>query len=86
MPTRKLMDLPMLRLEHYFSYMIHLSQQIFHPQQKFYMDVLHKEQFFQDHPNMSIYPRFSRNSSNFRKNRKKTLTKPTELRIYTFSR
>ena len=76
----------MLRLEHYFSYMIHPSQQIFHPQQKFYMDVLCKEQFFQDHPNVSIYPRFGRNSSNFRKNRKKTLTKPTELRIYIFSR
>ena len=49
------MDLPMLRLEHYFSYMIHPSQQIFHPQQKFYMDVLCKEQFFQDHPNMCQY-------------------------------
>ena len=58
MPTRKLMDLPMLRLKHYFSYLIHPSWQIFHPQQKFYMDVLHKEQFFQDHPNVSIYPRF----------------------------
>ena len=86
MPTRKLMDLPMLRLKHYFSYMIHPSWQIFLPQQKFYMDILHKEQFFQDHQNVSIYPRFGRNSSNFRKNRKKTLTKPTELRIYVFSR
>ena len=36
----------MLRLEHYFSYMTHPSQQIFHPQQRFYMDVLHREQFF----------------------------------------
>ena len=43
MPTRKLMDLPMLRLQHYFSYVTHPSWQIFHPQQKFYMDVLHKE-------------------------------------------
>ena len=43
------MDLPMLRLEHYFSYVIHPSWQIFLPQQKFYMDILHKEQFFQDH-------------------------------------
>ena len=75
------MDLPMLRLEYYFSSVIHPSWQIFHPQQKFYMDILHKEQFFQDHPNVSIYLRFSRNSSNFRKNRKKTSTKPTELRI-----
>ena len=66
----------MLRLEHYFSYVIHPSWQIFHPQQKFYMDILHKEQFFQDHQNVSIYPRFGRNSSNFRKNRKKTSTKP----------
>ena len=76
----------MLRLKHYFSYVIHASHLTFLPQQKFYMDVLHKEQFFQDHQNMSIYPRSSRNSSNFRKNRKKTLTKPTEPKIYMFSR
>ena len=49
-------------------------------------DILHKEQFFQDHQNMSIYPRFGRNSFNLRKNRKKTLTKPTEPKIYVFSR
>ena len=75
MPTRKLTVLPMLKLEHYFSYVIHPSHQIFLPQQKFYMDVLHKEQFFQDHQNVSIYPD-SADSFNFRKNRKKTLTKP----------
>ena len=86
MPTRKLMVLPMLKLEHYFSYVIHPSHQIFLPQQKFYMDVLHKEQFFQDHQNVSIYPRFGRNSFNFRKNRKKTSTKPTEPKIYMSSR
>ena len=86
MPTRKLMVLPMLKLEHYFSYVIHPSCQIFLPQQKFYMDVLHKEEFFQDHQNVSIYHRFSRNSFNFRKNRKKTLTKPTEPKIFVSSR
>ena len=86
MPTRKLMVLPMLKLKHYFSYMIHPSCQISLPQQKFYVDILHKEQFFQDHQNMSIYPRFGRNSFNFRKNRKKTLTKPTEPKIYVSSR
>ena len=35
---------------------------------------------------VNIPPRFSRNSSSLRKNRKKTSTKPTELRIYVFSR
>ena len=73
---------PMLRLEHYFSYVTHPSWQIFHPQQRFYMDVLHKEQFFQDHQNVSIYTRFSRDSPNFKKNRRKTLTEPTEPKIY----
>ena len=80
------MALPMLRLKHYLSYVIHPSCQTFLPQQKFYMDILHKEQFFQDHQNVSIYSRFGRDSSNFRKNRKKTLTKPTEPKIYVFSR
>ena len=61
MPTRKLMVLPMLKLEHYFSYVTHPSHQIFPPQQKFYMD--------QDHQNVSIYPRFGRNSFNFRENK-----------------
>ena len=75
MPTRKLMVLPMLRLEHYFSYVIHPSCQTSLPQQKFYMDVLHKEQFFQDHQNVSIYPRFSRKSSNFRKKQKENYDK-----------
>ena len=86
MPTRKLMDLPMLKLEHYFSYVTHPSWQIFHPKQRFYMDILHKEQFFQDHQNVSIYPRFSKNSSNFKKNRRKTSTKLTEPKIYVSSR
>ena len=30
--------------------------------------------------------RFDRNSSNFKKNRRKTLTKPTEPKIYVFSK
>ena len=75
MPTRKLMVLPVLKLEHYSSYMINPSHQIFLPQQKFYMDILHKEQFFQDHQNMSIYPRFGRNSFNFRKKQKENFNK-----------
>ena len=66
----------MLKPEHYFRYVIPLSQQIFLPQQKLYMDVLHKELFFQDHQNMSVYLRFGRNSSKFSKNKNKTLTKP----------
>ena len=77
---------PMLRLEHYFSYVTHPSWQIFHPQQRFYMDALHKEQFFQDHQNVSIYIRFGRDSSNFKKNRRKTLTKSTEPKIYVSSK
>ena len=85
MPTRKLMAPPMLRLEHYFSYVTHPSQQIFHLQQRFYMAVLHKEQFFQDHQNVSIYVRFGRDSSNFKKDRRKTSTKPTEPKIYVSS-
>ena len=47
---------------------------------------LHKEQFFQDHPNLSTYVTFGRNSSKFKISRRKTLTKPTELRIYVSSR
>ena len=39
MPTRKLMDLPMLKQEHYFSYETHLSQQIFLLQLKYFMDM-----------------------------------------------
>ena len=76
----------MLRLKHYSSYVTHPSWQIFHPQQRFYMDILHREQCFQDHQNMSIYIRFGRNSSNFKKNRRKTSTKPTEPKIYVSSK
>ena len=35
MPTRKWTDPPMLRPEHYASYMTHPSQQTSHPQQRF---------------------------------------------------
>ena len=51
------MDPPMLRQEHYSSYMTHPSQQTFHPQQRFYMVIQLKEQSFQDHPKGSIYIR-----------------------------
>ena len=50
------------------------------------MDILHKEQSFQDHPNQSTYIRFGRDSLKFKMDRKNNLTKPTELRIYEFSR
>ena len=69
--TRKWMDPPVLRLEHYFSYMTHPSWQTSHPQQRFYMVILLKEQFFQDHQKESIYVRSGRDSLNFKKNRKK---------------
>ena len=57
MPTRRWMDPPMLRLEHYSSYVTHLSQQTSHPQQRFYMVAQLKAQSFQDHPRESIYIR-----------------------------
>ena len=84
--NRKLMDHPMLNPEHYSSYVIHPFQQIFLPQLKLFMDALHKEQFFQDHQNLSTYIRFGRNSSKFRISRRKILTKPTEPKIFTYSR
>ena len=62
------------------------SQQIFLPQLRYFMDALHKEQFFQDHKTLSMYVRFGRNSSKFRISRRKTLTKPTHPKIYMFSR
>ena len=80
------MDPPMLRLEHYSSYVTHPSQQTSHPQQRFYMVIPLKEQSFQDHPKESIYIRSGRDSLDFKKNRKKTLTKPTEPKIYMFSK
>ena len=47
----------MLRPEHCFSYVTHLSWQTSHPQQRSSMDIQHKVQFFQDHPRRSIYIR-----------------------------
>ena len=57
MPTRKWTDPPMLRLEHYSSYMTHLSWQTSHSQQRFYMVIQLKAVSFQDHPRESIYIR-----------------------------
>ena len=74
------------RLEHYFSYVTHPSWQTSCPQQRFYMVIPLKEQSSQDHPKESIYVRSSRDSLNFKKNKKKTLTKPTEPKIYAFSK
>ena len=58
MPTRKLMDLPMVKQEHYFSYETPLSQQIFLLQPKYFMDDQHKEQSFWDPESRSTYVRF----------------------------
>ena len=76
----------MLRLEHYFSYVTHPSQETSHPLQRFYMVIPLKEQSFQDHPKESIYIRSGRDSLNFKKTRKKTSTKLTEPKIYMFSK
>ena len=51
------MDPPVLRPEHYSSYVTHLSQQTTRPQQRLYMVVQLKAQSFQDHPRESIYVR-----------------------------
>ena len=59
MPTRKLMDLQMLKQEHYFSYETPLSWQIFLLQLKYFMDDQHKEQSFQDPQNQSTYIRLA---------------------------
>ena len=56
------MDPPMLRLEHYSSYVTHPSWQTSCPQQRFYMVIQLKEQFFQDHPKGSIYIRSGKDS------------------------
>ena len=76
----------MLRLEHYSSYVTHPSQQTSHPQQRFYMVILLKEQSFQDHPKESVYVRSGKDSLSSKKNRKNTLTKPTEPKIYISSK
>ena len=60
MPTRRWMDPPMLRPEHCFSYMTHLSRQTSRPQKRSYMVDQLKVQFFQDHPKGSIYVRSTR--------------------------
>ena len=84
--TGKWMDPPVLRLEHYSRYVTHPSWQTSCPQQRFYMVIPLKEQSFQDHPKESIYVRSGRDSLNSKKNRKKTSTKPTEPKIYAFSK
>ena len=86
MPTRKLMDLPMLKQEHYFSYKTHLSWQIFLLQLKYFMDDQHKEQSFQDPQNRSTYIRFGKNSLKYKTHRGHSLTEHTEQRIYECSK
>ena len=81
MLTRRRTDPPMLRPEHCFSYVTHLSQQTSCPQLKYSMDVQHKVQFFQDHPGRSIYIRSTRDLLSCKRNRKNSLTEPTEPEI-----
>ena len=71
---------PMLRPEHYFSYVTHLSWQTSHPQQRFYMVNQHKVQSFQDHPRGSICVRSNKDWLNCKRNKKNSLTEPTEPR------
>ena len=81
MPTRRWMDPPVLRLEHYSSYVTHLSQQTSHPQQRSYMVVQLKAQSFQDHPRGSTYVRSGKDWLNSKRSRKKTSTEPIEPKI-----
>ena len=81
MLTRRWMDPPMLRPEHCFSYMTHLSWQTSHPQQRFSMDVEHKVQFFQDHPRRSIYIRSARDLLSCKRNKKNSSTEPIKPEI-----
>ena len=78
---KKMDGSPMLRPEHCFSYMTHLSQQTSHPQQRSSMDVQHKVQFFQDHPRRSTYIRSTRDLSNCKRNKKNSSTEPIEPEI-----
>ena len=85
-PTRKLMDLQMLKQEHYFSYETPLSWQIFLLPLKFFMDNQHKEQSFQDPQSRSTYIRFGRDSLKYRTHRRSSSTEHTEQRIYECSK
>ena len=85
-PTKKLMDLPMLKQEHYFSYETHLSWQVFLLQLKYFMDDQHKEQSFQDPQKGSTYNRFITDSLKFKTLRRNSSTEHTEQRIYECSR
>ena len=72
---------PMLRPEHYFSYMTHLSWQTYHPQLRSSMDIQHKVQFFQEYPGRSIYDRSARDLLSCKRNRKNSSTEPIEPEI-----
>ena len=82
MPTRRWTDPPMLRPEHCFSYVTHLSWQTSRPQHRSSMDIQHKVQFFQDHPRRSTYVRSTRDLLNCKRNKKNSLTEPIEPEIY----
>ena len=72
---------PMLRPEHCFSYVTHLSRQTSCPQLRSSMDIQHKVQFFQDHPGRSIYVRSTRDLLSCKRNRKNSSTEPIEPEI-----
>ena len=80
MLTRRWMAPPVLRPEHCFSYVTHLSWQTYRPQLRSSMDVQHKVQFFQDHPERSIYDRSARDLLSCKRNRKNSSTEPTQAR------
>ena len=86
MPTRKWMDLPMLRLELYSSYMTHPSWQTSHPSRDSTWSscsrsspfkTIQKSQYMSDQAKTCWAPR---------KTEKNTLTKPTEPKIYVSSK
>ena len=86
MPTRKLMDPQMLRQEHYFSYKTPPSWQIFLLQLRYFMDVPHKEQSLSRPSKPINIHQIWQRLIEIQDRQKEQLTKPTELRIYEFSR
>ena len=72
---------PMLRLKHCSSYVTPLSQLTSRLQLKYSMDVQHRVLFFQDHSGRSIYTRSTRGLLSCKRNRRSSLTEPTEPEI-----
>ena len=83
---RKLMDLQMLRQQHYYICEIPLSQQIFPHLLKFYIYDQDKEESFQNHKDGSTYNRMIKNWLKYTFFRRSNSTKFTELKIYMVDR